>query len=718
MRAGERRAGPLLLAMLGVALVLASLYAVNHRFFFFDDRQIQYFPYGLIIKDALLHGEFPFTTIRTLYGGALWLDVQYGLYNPLSLFMTLLINPRALEFSGFLSSLVLCLLLAGGTYTLGRAYGLKAEFAAVLGLVTGTNVYMLYFHANTWQPGLSSLIWLAFAWASLKRLTEVKKAIALRVLKSAVFIFLTVSAGWPHQYVALAVILTVLFVEEWHRDRQRALRLVYATALGAAFCLPVLIPVAAGWDLTARPRGFFNNGLMAPGVGDMLNFSNPAWLPRLLQFSGTRVTPAPYFFAAWFALPALFFVKWRGVDWKKYSGLAAALGLFALLTLSAEQAGPLRWPVRWIADVHLCLLLGVLLILQRENLSAAPPRLALALSALGVTTLAAVMESPPQALAALWLALLPALFIPLLAAAVRNRGGLPFLLGASSVVMMTAMAPVFPDMPLFFEHGKSDTVLGARAAPDGGGEGYALYWWPYDTVAGLKDERDFLFAGMGGYYNVNTINGYSSIGYKGLSRVFRRMGLDFSSPAKPRLTVRDRETGAMFLDLLKIRKIVAGKSVAPDDIGKTTPGVWTRGAKGGLVTFERREKFGLPGTVSWRSPAIALEGGAEAEANGESAGIRNSGLPGLVVFARLYYPGFHATLDGAPLKVRPVGKMLVGVEVPAQAAGTLRLFFRPPLFYPCLALSGLALLVWACFALTERKRRTAGSAWCAFWYPR
>jgi len=101
----RKRIMPLLFCLLGVASGLLVLFAMNHRFFFCDDREVQYFPYGLAIREALLKGEFPFLTTRTFYGGALWLDWQYGIYNPLSLLMNFLIMRQHLELSGFYSRL-------------------------------------------------------------------------------------------------------------------------------------------------------------------------------------------------------------------------------------------------------------------------------------------------------------------------------------------------------------------------------------------------------------------------------------------------------------------------------------------------------------------------------------------------------------------------------------------------------------------------------------
>lgn len=716
---------PLGLALLGVFLVLSFIYGVDHRFFFLDDRQAQYFPYGLIIRDALLHGELPFTTIHTFYGGALWLDPQYGLYNPLSLALDFLIVRQALEYSGYLVALVLNLLFAAGVYSVGRAYGLRREFSALMGLMMGINIFVLYFHSDTWQPGLVSLVFSVFAWASLKTLLAAQRHVAPRVLLSALLIFLTVSGGWPHQYIALAAVMAVLFIEEWRfGNRAGALRLVYAGALAAVFSTPVLLPVMAAREYWARSGGFYNHGVLSPELGDILNFSNPAWLPRYRHLL-MQVLPVPFFFAAWFALPLLCVMDWEKVkkmDMRR-AELPLLLTIFTLMILSAQNIGPLRWPVRWLPDAHLVLMMLLLLGVQKAGLKFAPARIQLALGALAVTTLAAFLESPLPVWNVLWLVLLPAAFIAALPLA-KAPEALPTYLGATSVAIAMVIGLCFSSSSIFLDHGKQNTTIGVNAQADDGSEGYELYWGMKKNISDMPNQRDFLGSGMGGYYNVNTTNGYSSLLYKGLERVFPDVDAfaDFTSLRKPNLTLKESETGDSFLDLFKIRKIVAEKKAAPDGINAQLPGHWQRSESRGLflfehrekahmaldqdklVTFERRDPFHLPGTVSWRSSSVSLGPDARAEANGESFAVATGAKAGMIVFARLYYPGFTARLDNMPLKVRALDHMLVVVDLPANAKGRLHLHFTPPLLNVCYATIAFALLIWAVAALLERRR--------------
>lgn len=712
---------PLSLALLGVCLVLGVFYLEDPRFFFLNDRQVQYFPYGMIIRDALLHGQWPFVTIRTFFGGALWLDPQYGLYNPLSLIVDFLINPRSLELSSFEMSLLLNLLLAASTYALGRSYGLARDYAALFALLMGGNIFVLNFYSNMWQPALVSTIWSIFAWAVLKRLSITTGPGAQRVLLAAVMIFLTVSGGWPHQYVALAAIIAVLFADAWSAgNRKGAVRLIYASLLGAIFSLPVLAPMMAASAFWSRNEGFYNNGVLSPDLGDLLNFSNPIWLPHFKDFF-LKTASAPLFFVAWFALPLLA----GGPGWRisrdelrKWREVPVLLVIFTLLVLSAQEMGPLRWPSRWLVDVDIAFLLMLLLFVQRSGMADRPFRPELALGALLVTTLAALFENPASVVEGIVPLLLCALFICALPLA--RRFNLALYLGVTSIIIAMTIGIGFAGGTAFLDHGKRDQAEAAATADDGS-NGYALFWGLKKNIADLPDEKLFLEGASGAYYNLNTINGYSSLQHNGLEGIFPGIQQfpDLSSLETLRLPRHEPETGAPYLDLLKIRKVTAAESLAPREAD--FPAGWRRsesaaqylfGRRKGaglafgserIVSFERKEPFRLPGTISWHSPAMTLEPRTVGGADGENFDIINGGRPGLLVFARLYYPGYKATLDGKSLTVRSLDHMLVAVEVPPQAHGHLTLNFMPPFLKECLALVALALLVWSIAAVAERR---------------
>jgi uncharacterized membrane protein YfhO len=83
---------------------------------------------------------------------------------------------------------------------------------------------------------------------------------------------------------------------------------------------------------------------------------------------------------------------------------------------------------------------------------------------------------------------------------------------------------------------------------------------------------------------------------------------------------------------------------------------------------------------------------------------------GRLVFARLAWPGYEATVDGTPVTVESLDDMLVSVVVPARGdIAELRLEYRPPghRLGLILALAGVLL---ACLVVVDWRRGSARRA--------
>ncbi len=702
---GAGRFHPLAAALVGLVAVLCCIYAINPRFFFTDDRQVQYFPYGLIIKQALLDGHFPFLTVRTFTGGALWLDWQYGLLNPFSLLLTLTIMPQHLELSGLLFAILVSGFLCCGVYRLGRAYALRADFSALLAFLMGTNIYSLYFDSNIWGPALLSLAFLAFAWASLKELPRRQGNIPLHVLTTGVLMYLTVSAGWPHTDVVLAIVGTVLFAAEVMRgNRQGALRFALAAGLSVALCLPVVVPVVAALPWTARVENIDINGLTA-SVPDLLaGAGNPGWPTMVSDRDQTMSLVAmPFYFIAWFFLPAMFMARRSALSFKKIDELAAVAAPLFLLATGMLHIHLLRYPTRWLADLDLVILIVTLSMLQDDPVLSAPrPRHAVV--AMIMLALLALGNPAQPVLPSLILFPMPIIFALLLPLAARAAGGkwLASYLGAGAAAIVLSIAAMFPVNPILYgDWGKDDQTTNIRPH-DGSCVNYSLYLYDFPASHRLLDENEFLYQAMGAYFNIDTIGGYSSLGHRSWARVSGNLD-NFASAKFPALMRHEPETGASYLELLKVGTIVADKKTA-DSIA---PGMsalhWTQENHPATVRFMAPQASRLPGTVSWHSPALTVGDGA-LETNGESLTLRNGPAKATIAFARAFYPGFHADLDGVPLTTRALDDFFVAVDIPPNAAGRLELGFLPPYFEPCMALAITALLAAAAAALWNRQR--------------
>ena len=82
--------------------------------------------------------------------------------------------------------------------------------------------------------------------------------------------------------------------------------------------------------------------------------------------------------------------------------------------------------------------------------------------------------------------------------------------------------------------------------------------------------------------------------------------------------------------------------------------------------------------------------------------VRDKGPKGLIVFRRPWLPGWRATIGGEPLPVLRANMIMPAVEIPVDATGEVRLFYRPKALFRGGVLAGLALLVIA-FGLVRWK---------------
>lgn len=216
---------------------------------------------------------------------------------------------------------------------------------------------------------------------------------------------------------------------------------------------------------------------------------------------------------------------------------------------------------------------------------------------------------------------------------------------------------------------------------------------------------------LGLYAGLTTLNGYSPLGLKSLHRV---LGLElhgFVTRSHEPLSTLARHTGpGRLLDLAGVDGLVLPEHLAARFDGAASG--WTAVAtRPGVVVYHR--------TIT-RQPVTALARALGAGTYDQAARLVDSApvapvllaarvrtgeelvfgevqlsnareernqttvdvsVPGthdaLLVFARAWYPGFRATLDGRPLEVDTVNLVLPAVRVPARSAGRLVLAYRP-----------------------------------------
>lgn len=666
-----------------VALFVAALVGADYRYFWHDDFQSNYLPGFAEMDRSWRQGELPLISSLSWMGGALGAEYQYGVF---SVFVTLCV---ALVFQAGLSLPMMAALLSGihlvvlatGTFRLGRARGLSFDLALLATLVTSVNGWLFVWAGMNWFPALASFAWLPWAWWSLEHSLDPARGPA-RFVPAAIFLYLLISAGWP---------FTVLMSGA-----------VTAWVLARAWCggtpLASLWPVLASW---------------AAGLG----LSAPAWM-MLLEYSPHTVRSLNPLQLVWDwvvplgSLPGLIFpphtVTWRTFSvtkphvsseltggmvplivlasclWPRARELARALRwelllcMAALLLALSPGVGNFRWSFRWLPLFFLAL-----------GLAAAKAQAQLQEQALArnrglwCATLVTLVWLPT-----LWTGIAPAVLVSSQAVFLlglsalwalieaRAPAGSALRLGMPCVLHLVACWSVLNEGPRFLEvpTWRLEEELGPHGPLDPRIRYLAVYS-RHDIHDGQQPRGAAFHPGNSAMYcGIEHINGYSPLGPTAVTRAFD-MGIHgyLGEAAAERVL-----TGELGPEGLLQRMAVDGLVVA-DRFAVHFPRLaaagWTE-----VASLEGGRVFHREGPAS---PRVRVIGGAgrlilrhesprRVEVEIETDSLDTNPV---VLFSRAWYPGYRATFEGRPVPL--IEGMMPTVSLPPPRRGTLVLEYQP-----------------------------------------
>jgi hypothetical protein len=144
--------------------------------------------------------------------------------------------------------------------------------------------------------------------------------------------------------------------------------------------------------------------------------------------------------------------------------------------------------------------------------------------------------------------------------------------------------------------------------------------------------------------------------------------------------VTDPASGRPLYELMRIDEVrVTGPRLLAR-FEQLNSGVWKKQLVSGGALFRRQEIESRPGTVSWLSAGLATGGTEEVSTLRERVSLERNSAGGRIVFARAWYPGYEASLNGQRLAVERHFGFLVSVVVPPGETGSVILRFCPPGF--------------------------------------
>ena len=701
LRRGAEVSWGLLTASLAIATAAIPL-VHEPAFYFADDYQSYFLPGFLEIARLIKAGELPFLTPRLFQGGAFLAEYQYALFNPVSLLLYLVLDGFArLDHAAAFLVLFHVGLLAGGSHALARLIGVSRPAAVLAGLTAATSGWIIYWGAITWIPGLISTAWLSWAAAALIRAYRAPSFVP----PAAGAVYLTIASGWPFSDAALVAGLgTALALAFWaRRDWRACARGACAAGLGGLLAAPSWMPLAAMIGVSSRQSEILFHDMLTTPPAVLLAMGVPVWPETWLGFNGLKMhvgPPAQY--ASWWVPVAL--VNASRARLNEPEGRAAALllavaGLIALLAIS-PGVSQLRWTFRFLPYVQIGVTIVAAWFVTRDRW--APGRTLVLIAVGGAVAIARDPDLLPLQVALTALIALAALL------ALRAEGAARlFVIAASHSVVFATLTVIMPSNDQIGTWPAPMERSAYRASPARPGDTMLVLHDPgYHQVPAAAATRSALFTELPHsntplLTGVAVVGGYSPMPVRGFRALCMWRGGATCPEAAERLTRPDPATGASTLELARVTRAAVQRGPRADDFAKVVGPDWTRRSGIAAELFERVAGGpSLPGTLSAGPKGFRVAAAAESAAAGRYEVASPAG--GRIVWARAWYPGYAASWNGAPLTIEIVNDVLVSTVVPA-GDGVLTLRYVPSGLLPGLAVSALAALALAGFAMSSRR---------------
>ncbi|WP_375540320.1 hypothetical protein [Nocardia sp. XZ_19_385] len=673
---------------LGVVAGYIAVLLANVRHFYTDDTESQYAPLWVMLGRWLREGTLPTMVPEHWMAGNYTIE-EAGLLNPPQLLIDF-IAPSVPNLAVYATvvKLIFAIILALGVYRVCLVYGAKAPWAAVAGVCMPFTGWMLFFDSSTWWTALTGTAWMVHAWASGVRYARGQSG----PIPTFVFLYLAISVQYVFPAVEAAIMIAAVAIGEWVYQKQwlPSLRLATVAACAALAGLATYLPSALSAKSTWRGTAQINNDqLLTVPWSESMNASLPSTLPAFNSWWG-YVQPMPVVYIAWFLIPGLAFVDWRRARMHVRELTAPVLFTTLVLfwTAGPGTIGPLRWPARVLPMVALGLLILVCVLLGRFATAREwRNRAAVAALLVGLLLVRSYSAAPNQLI---WHLAAVLVVLVLGAGAVwlgRNRG-----LSAAAALVLISVAPI-----AFWQvQHAQPTPLGWNL-PENRSEMKAAFPEFAGTTLQLGDralippEERSLDGAYGslvfGNYAKNLektyVSGYTPNGHFWFGETLcMRWDTSVCPDAYRRAFAPEPSTGKAIIDLMNIDRVVLQKALYPDARNQPAPVGWK------FVDYPGHEKYidvleRVDGPISDKNGRISAVAGATATSKSESdteSRVRvSSETGGQVVFARLAWPGYEATLNGTEVPVEQIGKTFAAVHIPAGAKDAeLVLSWSPP----------------------------------------
>lgn len=685
--------------------------------FWKDDFALSVLPVLADVARSWSEGEWPLLSPYSWVCSNLAGEYQYGTFSVVVNALVFLTWQLPLGFpqQTAVLSLVHVFILGAGGYTLARGRDLAPPLAHMVGFIAALNGWMVCWGATDWFGALAAFAWLPWAWWAAERALDPACG-PRRFLWPAPFVYLLVTGGFPYVVVMFGVLCVFLSVKTWMRTRKlfAVLPLAAGVLLGIGLSAPAwlaLIDYVDGSAREAQDAASHRQWLVPPAAWPGLIL--PSWTVSWSDFSNRFLPHVSTELAAGIAAPAilLFALARNARAIARRCGWELALLVFLFIAAMLPTTGVFRWSFRWLPFLHLVLALCAAeawQTLRKEERG--PARLALALVGASILFMWLAGTVGPHGwfvpslllgLAGAWLVLerfsvrpwLPPAFtfLSLLATflVISPNGGVPkFPLDPR----LTEAAPLDPARLYLSVYPPPEQVYRASAVSGPVGlvvrPGSSSMWGAVRLVngyspirpAGVATQFDFQIHGELAPWSAE----YFPIYEAGPNGLLRQIGVDGILVAR------------------ELAEIVPQPAEEWQLVFETAEG---------RVYHRRGPPLPLiqPVIEPGRAPARISSIASSRHRMVADVAVEPGERAALLTFARPFFRGYRATLEGRPLEVHAWRGLVPAVEVPPGAGGRLELVYRPIWLIVGAFIAGVSIIVIIA-TLLLRKAQGKGAA--------
>ncbi len=703
-------------------IAVAAVAAVRPKYFHIDDALNADLPTSAGLLRVLESGALPILNPWAMSGGNHLVTMARAPFHPVALLMAGAWNVTGANGVTLITVFLHLLLIFTGVFLLAKSgLGLNLRWSLIASLLVASQPMLFGVLLTSWWA--VSLGVGAFAWSAGALMWAARDPRPTRLLLLGVTTVGLFTAGWPHSWLVFAI--TCVLVAGYTTavsDARGIGRLSSATLLagavitGTLVSLPFLseyIALAAGGFLR-RTSEFDNAGnFLNPSVSQVLSFGNPASGDFFNTFWGYIWIPVPIGFVTLLVWVAIFFCRHDRAMWKQDRLLQLLLALTAVLSLCTQmpsQLGPTRYGFRYLPYSTMFLALACVYYLARNERVWTRGRMWAASSVIAVSALFSSWKVPSQT-DFLYTLVTPGLFavgtilVLLLYRRVSVRPALEWALVVLAAVVVVLQIPAYGG---FFRNDDtipaSGTADRVRAVSAGG--------FLLDAVSGLH--RNQWAPGMESaryeIFDISLVNSYDSVGHAAFFNLLPQIGTqNYQKPAAVARLSRPAPAPFGSSCLFDVMRVTAVFTDANPKVGEHAAlarcGFRLHSVREDTAMFAHVRPASDPeSTVSLATEGTMIASDQLVNAQVERVEVSNpTGSDGRVAFARVWWPGYRATIDGRPVPVQSLDGLFVSVVVPAGATGTLELSYYPSTWNWAVPVGVTGMLLLAALSIYARR---------------